>query len=63
MRFALNGAIEAIRFVRNDVGHPKSTTVDRDLVHGHLVMFPTCYKILRALIAHFKASLKSLPIA
>lgn len=63
VKFALNGAIEAIRFVRNDVGHPKSTTMDRDLVHGHLVIFPTCYKTFRELLAHFGAPVKTLPVA
>ncbi len=62
VKFALNSGAEAIRFARNDVGHPKMVSMDRDAVHGYLVVFPTAYKVFRALLTHFNAPVKPLPV-
>jgi len=53
--FALDGAFRALRLARNDAGHPTRGTIERELVHGNLVMFPTCYKGIKALEAHIAA--------
>jgi hypothetical protein len=52
----LSGIFTLIRFSRNDAGHPTGRTVDRDLAHGNLLLFPQYCRRVYELIDHFKTN-------
>ena len=52
----LSGIFTLIRFSRNDAGHPTGRTVDRDLAHGNLLLFPQYCKRVYELIDQFRTN-------
>lgn len=52
----LSGIFTLIRYSRNDAGHPTGRTVDRDMAHGNLLLFPQYCKRVYELIEYFKTN-------
>ncbi|RMD59498.1 hypothetical protein D6833_11355 [Candidatus Parcubacteria bacterium] len=52
----LDGTFNLIRRTRNAAGHPTGTSIDRETVHGHLILFPSYCRRVYALIEYFKAA-------
>jgi hypothetical protein len=52
----LSGIFTFIRYTRNDAGHPTGRAIDRDEVHGNLLLFPQYCGRVYDLIDHFQAN-------
>jgi hypothetical protein len=52
----LSGIFTLIRYSRNDAGHPTGRTVDRDVAHGNLLLFPQYCKRVYDLIDYFQTA-------
>lgn len=52
---ALDFVFAAIRLSRNDAGHPGGQFVERETVHGHLIVFPSYYVAIRGFEKHLKS--------
>ena len=52
----LSGIFTLIRYSRNDAGHPTGQTVDRDVAHGNLLLFPQYCKRVYGLIDYFQTN-------
>lgn len=52
----LSGVFNAIRYSRNDAGHPTGVAIDQEVVHSSLSVFPTYCKRVYNLIAHLQVN-------
>jgi hypothetical protein len=52
----LSGIFTLIRYSRNDAGHPTGQTVDQEVVHGNLILFPHYCKRVYALMDHISSN-------
>ena len=54
----LNAVFDFIRQQRNDAGHPKGKTVEREVAYANLAVFPTYVRKVYALIGWLAANPK-----
>jgi len=52
----LSGVFNAIRYSRNDAGHPTGVAIDQEVVHASLSVFPTYCKRVYALMSHLQSN-------
>lgn len=52
----LSGIFHTIRYSRNDAGHPTGATIDQEVVHSSLSVFPTYCKRVYDLIEYLEAN-------
>jgi hypothetical protein len=54
----ISGVFTLIRYGRNDAGHPTGSEVDRDVVHGNLLLFPGYCQRVYGLLDYFGKATK-----
>ena len=55
----LSGVFTLLRYTRNEAGHPTGVELDRDSVHGNLLLFPAYCKRVYGLLEHLSSAGKA----